>query len=185
MGLRIGTIANTLSAEQITVHADTPARSRDETAQKLRTESRGKEVEITAGFGENTISIPGLAARTIGSNMSNARKMVPTLEELRQEQQERVEERRAEAREELEARLRELEENAREPVVRIEFQRAESEARAQARAFTDAGNEEPREPRPLTEGQEPQVQNRQASLEVGERAFTFTAPASAEFDLQG
>jgi len=185
MGLEIGNIPNTLSAGRIEVHPEIPVRSREESAPELRAGAEGQEEQITAGFGENTISIPGLAARTIGRNMTDARKMVPTFEEMRQAQEAQAEERRAQAREELEARWLNFEENRQEPVVRIDFQRAESQARAQAREFIQSSNQTAQETRARIESQEPEVQERQASIETANRAFTFTPPSSAQFDFQG
>jgi hypothetical protein len=77
--------------------------------------SRRDEATPRVGFGEGTISGPTAAVRTIGSNMAAARSLVPSVEELR-----------AEARDRIEAKRREM---AAEAVSRMQ-QQADTAARA-------------------------------------------------------
>lgn len=184
MGLDIGNIPNTLSAGRIEVRQDTPARSREETAPQPGAGARGQDVPIGAGFGENTISIPGVAARTIGRNMTNARKIVPTLDEMRAEQKARSAERRAEALEELEAQWQDLEENAREPVVRIDFQRAEARARAETRTFDNTTVPAAPESPVRIAGGNPPVSTLKTPAGSAGGAVPFSPPATAQFDLR-
>jgi hypothetical protein len=87
--------------------------------------------EIHAGFGENTVSIPGLSVNTIQRNVSEARRVVPDL----QEQQQRVRERAAEQR-----ALQAPRESRFEPAV-FRQSRHEFAARAQARQFVTSVND--------------------------------------------
>lgn len=184
MGLDIGNIPNTLSAGRIEVRQTTPARSREETAPQPGAGARGQDVPIGAGFGENTISIPGLTARTIGRNMTDVRKMVPTLDEMRAEQKARAEERRAEALEELEAQWQDLEENAREPIVRIDFQRAEAQARAQTRQFDNTSAPAAPESPSRVAGAKLPVPTPKTPPESAGGAIPFSPPAAMQFDLR-
>lgn len=67
-----------------------------------------------AGFGEGTVSMPGVAIRTIGRGMESARRIVPTVEELRAEVRERLARQR-------EARLEEMEQPRQVVATRIEL----------------------------------------------------------------
>lgn len=166
------------------MRSDVSARGRDENATNAGQMSRGREEELRVGFGENSISIPGLVARTLGRNLSDARNMVPTVGELMEAQQARAEERRVEARDDLEARREELQEGARDPAIRIDFQRAEAQARAQARQFGSTVETTDTQDRPRIETAGPPVRSSQLSGPITGQAFTF-APTAAQFDLRG
>jgi len=126
MGLRIENMPDTSLRGLTQGRAGMSARSIEETASPYReTEPRGQEARITAGFGENTISIPGIAAQAVRRNLAEARKIVPTLEEVRYAQEAQAEKRRTEAREELAAHSKAPEEGVPEPPIRSDFQRAE------------------------------------------------------------
>ena len=185
MGLRIGEIPGTLLAGRIEIRSDSAMRARDNAAPAPGSARPRPDERIRAGFGENTVSIPGLAARTLGRNLTEARKLVPTVAELQQEQQMRAEERRSEALENLEARRESLQENVQEPVIRVDFQRAESQARAQARQFINSVNEAAGQARTRVEGAPAPAQGPQASIQVAGQAFTFNPPGAAQFDLRG
>ena len=160
------------------------ARVRDEESTAVGRLSRGREGELRAGFGENSISIPGLVARTLGRNLSEARKMVPTVGEVLEEQQARAEQRRIEARKELEARRDELQEDIRDSSIRIDFQRAEAQARAQVRQFGDTGEGPAAQNRARIEAAEPPAQFLQPSGPATADVLTFV-PTAAQFDLRG
>lgn len=140
-----------------------------------------REQIIEAGFGENTVSVPGVTIRTLNRNLVEARKAVPSTEALREEAAARVEERREAIREritppDIAERLQETAarrqqppevqpqaaapdnrprppEPARpEPVV----QRVRPEAAPQARNFaTQAAQPQPAEPPPRQEPRSP------------------------------
>ena len=87
--------------------------------------------EFQAGFGENTVSIPGLTVRSIRRNVSEARRVVPDL----QEQQQRVRDRAAEQRE-----LQAPRESGFEPAA-FQQSRYEFAARSQASQFVSSVND--------------------------------------------
>ena len=87
--------------------------------------------ELQAGFGENTVSIPGLTLDTIQRNISEAKRIVPDL----REQQQRDRDRAAEQRELLAPR-----ESRFEPVA-FDQSSHEYAARAQARQFITSVNQ--------------------------------------------
>lgn len=90
MGLAIGNISDPLQTRRIEASPDSIGRPPEDTAPSSETGFRGDEDRVRAGFGENTISIPAITAHTVDRSFEEARKMVPTLEELRQEQQARA-----------------------------------------------------------------------------------------------
>ena len=49
--------------------------------------NRIAERELQAGFGDNTLSTPGAALATLGKGIESARRSIPSLEELRAQQQ--------------------------------------------------------------------------------------------------
>lgn len=55
--------------------------------------NRREQVDtLQAGFGANTVSVPGLALRTVDRNLASAREAVPSVEELREALRERQQE---------------------------------------------------------------------------------------------
>jgi len=177
MGLRIENMPDTSLRGLTQGRAGMSARSIEETASPYReTEPRGQEARITAGFGENTISIPGIAAQAVRRNLAEARKIVPTLEEVRYAQEAQAEKRRTEAREELAAHSKAPEEGVPEPPIRSDFQRAESQASAQAQQSLDAVNQA---------GEEVRAQESQAPGLSGVQPFAFASPTAAKLDLRG
>lgn len=69
-----------------------------------------------AGFGENSISLPGVSLNTIGRQLEAGRRVVPTAQELREEVQARLAEERARIAEQQAERLERAEANAPEVV---------------------------------------------------------------------
>lgn len=180
MGLAIGNISDPLQTRRIEASPDSIGRPPEDTAPSSETGFRGDEDRVRAGFGENTISIPAITAHTVDRSFEEARKMVPTLEELRQEQQARAEERRAEALDRLDARRETPGKNTQEPMIRIDFQRAESQARAQTRPAADSLSASAAQP-----GAGATAQGSGASVQAARQAFTFAPLAAARFDVRG
>jgi hypothetical protein len=84
MGLAIGSNVISLTAVRDATSRQLPRNNEG----ALRREDvlpprRNDQVEIRAGFGENTISLPFLALRTVNRNVENARETIPTREEIR------------------------------------------------------------------------------------------------------
>ncbi len=182
MGMVIDNIPGTLQTKRIEAASDSSGRTSKESASASEPGFHADEGRIRAGFGENTISIPAITVHTVDRNFEEARKMVPTLEELRQEQQARTEEQRAEARERLEARREALGKSAQEPIIRIDFQRAESQARTQARPAVNSLNPSAASPGASAETI---AQGPGASVQAARQAFTFAPFAVARFDVRG
>lgn len=63
--------------------------------------SSRREQVIEAGFGENTVSVPGVTIRTLNRNLVDARKAVPSPEALREDAAARAEDQRAAVRERI------------------------------------------------------------------------------------
>lgn len=57
-------------------------------------EAEQQEKPSRAGFGEDTVSVPGATLRTIKRNLHEARRVVPSVEELRRETAARIREER-------------------------------------------------------------------------------------------
>jgi hypothetical protein len=94
---------------------------------------------LRAGFGDGTVSIPGLTVRAIDTNLAGARRIVPTLEESREELRGRLAEQRAllerEPREPAEVRP-----TPPEPE-RLDIRREQALAVARTRQFLNSLNE--------------------------------------------
>lgn len=185
MGLRIGNIAGALQAGQVQEPSVTRRRSGADTGFAVDTPSPEPAERIGLGFGENTVSVPGLAVQTIGRNMTAARTMIPTIEEVLQEQRARAEEHRAEALEDLEARRAALEENLQQPASRLDFQRAESQARAQTQQPVNTIEHTARDaPAPIESNERRVPPGIQAAIQAARKAFAFTPPPAAQFDVR-
>jgi len=99
MGLRIGDSVAAIAAlrqpsppqRPETVRPDTAQTGQDAPAREnRRRENQGDT--LSAGFGENTVSVPGAAIQTVGRNLERAREAVPTVEELQDQLRERQQE---------------------------------------------------------------------------------------------
>ena len=114
----------------------------------IERETRREEV-IEAGFGENTVSVPGVTIRTLNRNLLEARNAVPSAAELRQEAAVRSTQRRQQIQEQISTDRQRKPGPARpegakappelppeEPPPRAEVQRVRPEASAQVRNFT-------------------------------------------------
>ncbi|HOF41853.1 MAG TPA: hypothetical protein PLD73_17420 [Candidatus Hydrogenedentes bacterium] len=183
MGMMTGHIPDPLQTKRIEPPPDMSGRAFGETGPAPGAGFRDDERQIHAGFGDNTISIPALVAHTVDRNFEEARKMLPSLEELRAAQQARAEERRAEAQERLEAQRATLgASSAQEPVIRVDFQRAESQARAQTQAAASAPNSSAA---PAGIGTPAFAKGPDTSVRAACRAFVFAPLALARFDVRG
>lgn len=115
------------------------------------------------GFGEGTVSVPVAAARTLGSGLDSARRVVPSVEEL-------LNERRARSAEEREERARELEEN--------EPQATRLEPVTAAKNYINAVNEAIGVANARLAGEEPPAaDNAQAAITIGGETFDIRTPA--------
>jgi len=102
MGLRIGDTVAAAAAlrqpppppRQDAVRPDVAEGRQDQTPPRNR--NRGEQEDtLQVGFGENTVSVPGVALSTVGRNLANARDAVPSVEELQDELRARQAEARA------------------------------------------------------------------------------------------
>lgn len=185
MGVRIDrnvfdTVASRGAQDNYVARATKRAAVERYASEGVERQSRREQV-IEAGFGDNTVSVPGVTIRTLNRNLVEARKVVPTTEALREEAAARVEERReairdritppdiAERLQETAARRQQTPPDQRAPVAvenqpapepptRPEpaVQRVRPEAAPQARNFAvQAAPPQPREPQPQQEPQNP------------------------------
>ena len=92
-----------------------------------------REDPLRIGFGEGTVSMPGLTMRAIDSNMKGARRIVPSLEETREEVRERL----ADQRDLFARETRAAEPVAREPQS-LGFAQGEALARTRSRQLINA-----------------------------------------------
>jgi len=132
------------------------------------------------GFGNGTISAPGAAVRTIGRNFREARRLVPDVEELREEARERL----AELREQTSREEREEREEP-EPV-NLAAERASARVRAQgqARNFINGLNQAAATAQARVRGEEPPAAT-MADIRVGDQTIAFRADANApRFDIR-
>ncbi|MBP8131539.1 MAG: hypothetical protein KA184_18315 [Candidatus Hydrogenedentes bacterium] len=130
-------------------------------------EVRDWETPLRAGFGEGTVSIPGTTLRAINRNLQDARRIVPSAEELRWETAARV----REERERIEA----------EASQRV----AEAEAAARQRAPAPQAGESPVQavrPRPVKEEVAPAP--RRVRPEPAPQARTFQDQAEAVLHIR-
>lgn len=184
MGLQIGDSLASLAAA---IHA--PDLKRPQGAQRERNElgglgfsarddssrvdffNREKLEPPRAGFGEGTVSVPGAAVRVVRRNLWEGRRLVPTLEDLRDNARERVVEARERAApEEKEVQAADL---GRERLV------AETLARARARRFLNELNEAAGNALARVRGEEP-PQPQRADIRVGDETFAYSSyPTSA------
>lgn len=87
MGLSIGTSASALAsiAPAPLPRPDRVGEPRDRLLEEPgRVLPREEAPELRAGFGENTLSLPGAALRTLDASRENSRELVETLRELRE-----------------------------------------------------------------------------------------------------
>jgi hypothetical protein len=183
MGMMMGKIPDPLQTKRIEPPAEMSGRAFGEAGPAPVAGVDDDTRQIHAGFGANTISIPALIAHTVGRNFEEARKMLPSLDELRAAQQARAEEERAEAREQLEAQRATLgASSAQGPAIRLDFQRAESQARAQTQAAASG----PESSVAHTGIGAPALGKRpDASVRAACHAFVFAPLAMARFDVRG
>ncbi len=83
MGLNIGQGLASLSARTDVTAAVRQARTGEENAPALARRVPDRE-RTQAGFGENTLSPGGAALQALDANLREARRVVPTVEELRE-----------------------------------------------------------------------------------------------------
>lgn len=84
MGISIGAAVRAVSAVPPANRPDRIAVPRDSRAEERTDLVQGpEEPEIRAGFGENTLSPSAAALETIDANLEGARRIVPTVQELR------------------------------------------------------------------------------------------------------
>jgi len=85
MGINIGAVARAVSALPPASRPDrTPVRTDPQAEARTDIVQRPEEPEITAGFGENTLSPSAAALETLDSNLEVAQRIVPTVQELRE-----------------------------------------------------------------------------------------------------
>ena len=101
MGLQIGeSVASLAAFRQITpppqgqeaVNRTIAPDPQQQSGANGRSNRRDQVDTLQAGFGANTVSVPGLALRTVDRNLASAREAVPTVEELRESLRERQQE---------------------------------------------------------------------------------------------
>lgn len=100
MGLQIGESVAALAAfRQVTPPPQTQEAASRAVASNAQqndansgTNRREQDEVLRAGFGANTVSVPGLALRTVDRNLASAREAVPSVEELRESLRERQQE---------------------------------------------------------------------------------------------
>jgi hypothetical protein len=172
MGMRIGDMGGSITFLRSSPRGGAAAAPRPE-SQAVPASRDREETEIArAGFGAGTVSVPTAAVRALGTNLDNARQIVPTVEQSRAELRERLAQERA---------LKEAEttEQAQEPPepINVSFQRNEAAARAQARQFINRLNEAAGTAQARFAGREPEGSVGGPRIRVGEEAFAFqTAP---------
>lgn len=135
-----------------------------------------RQQELRIGFGEGTVSLPGATLKTIGSGVRNARRMVPTVEEIRQEHRLRM----AELRQATERREFERPER---PQRRVELRLPEPSA--QARNFINQLDQTAAIAQARVTGQEIPAGPGRASFQVNGQTFTFAAPNTGAQNLFG
>ena len=101
MGLQIGeSVASLAALRQITpppqgqeaANRTLASDPQQQNGANGRSNRRDQVDFLQAGFGANTVSVPGLALRTVDRNLASAREAVPTVEELRETLRERQQE---------------------------------------------------------------------------------------------
>ncbi len=111
------------------------------------------------GFGRGSISVPTAAVRTIDRNLEAAERVVPTLEETREQIRERI----AEVQEQLEG-------TRSDPVEIRGFDATvgRAEAVGQARSFVNGVNQAAQTALARTQGEEPPPQGSRLDIRVGD-----------------
>jgi hypothetical protein len=106
-------------------------------AQSVRVRFRRDDpAEVRAGFGDGTLSPSGAALRTVNSNLAVARRLVPSVEELREAARQRAAEQAATLEQRAPAAEREAAAAAQAATTPPEAVPFRPEPSAQARAFT-------------------------------------------------
>ena len=122
------------------------------------------------GFGDGTVSIPGMAVETVRRGVTYARQIVPTVEEARERVQGRIAEQRD--REE-QARTERTDERKPREVPRTYLRMPD--AAADARVFINRVNEAAGAAMTRAEGQEPEPAQQPARLRVNGQTYDFAA----------
>lgn len=119
------------------------------------------------GFGDGTTSLPGEAVRTLRGGLRSAERLVPDVEESREELRARLSEQR-------EQRARELEERRRR---RFEAVRRIPEPTTQARNYLNSLNRTAAASQARLEGEEPAPEESPARIQVNQETFELRRTA--------
>lgn len=138
------------------------ARSRAEGAEATPPLTRRRPDFARAGFGKGTVSAPAAAARTLHRGLESARRVVPTLAEVREDVRARLDEQR-------QARIHAAEDQAgtlgSAPV---------PDAMAEARQFANLVNQTAGSAQAQAEGQQPSANGPGAAIQINGQVENYT-----------
>lgn len=133
---------------------------------------------LRLGFGDGTVSVPGMAQRTVRRGMQNAERLVPTVEELR----EQVRVRSAEARERVAQQSQRNDRPVPVPQT-VDYLGMEARAAAEARDFINTLDRTARRAQARLENREAPEAPKRVDIRIGDEQFRFRRPVNrSQFD---